>query len=73
MERLVISRTVDQCWFCKDWFFQDVLKEIEVAEENYGGNTVRKLICDGCHEKIEGRSNRTNPHIQPEQDNSSKG
>jgi hypothetical protein len=61
VERVVIPETVDQCWFCKDWFYQKVLKEIEVAEEHYGGKTVRKQICTGCHSKIEGRSEMTHP------------
>ena len=61
MERIVIHKTVDQCFFCKDWFYQEVLREIEVAEENYGSKTVRKLICPGCHSKIESRSEMTHP------------
>jgi hypothetical protein len=61
MERVVIHKTVDQCWFCKGWFYQEVLKEIEVAEENYGAKTVRKLICNGCHSEIEIRSKMPHP------------
>jgi hypothetical protein len=56
MERVVIHRTVDQCWFCKFWFYAEVLKVIEVAEKSFGSETVQKPICNGCLSQIEQRS-----------------
>jgi hypothetical protein len=44
---------VDQCWFCKGWFFTRKLKKVVVRLEAFSSDVVEKMACTTCSSSLD--------------------